>query len=205
LYFGLKLAEQEQSGFVYSYAVYQVEYSRNLSFRSGAQMDTVFKVIVDRSRLTVLALGTRLSTKQRPRTNHTELSPRVAAVIETPQYSLTILKTHFEGSTLKGYTKGKQVLHFEAMAHNTKAPAVGRVLDKFPEIVAPLAGMVKRFCTAVDCVDVAFIPDGLLDEPPLPAILGRTRVGGVDLNKARIRITRTAITALSAAPDGFTC
>jgi hypothetical protein len=87
LCFGLELAEQERSGFVYSYAVYQVEYSRNLLFRSGAQMDTVFEAIADRtrSRLTVPVLRTLFGTKQRPRTNYSELSPRVAAVIETPQ------------------------------------------------------------------------------------------------------------------------
>jgi hypothetical protein len=97
LCFGLELAEQERSGFVYSYAVYQVEYSRNLLFRSGAQLDMVFEAIANRtrSRLTVPVLRTLFGTKQRPRTNYSELSPRVAAVIETPQYGLTIFKVHF--------------------------------------------------------------------------------------------------------------
>ena len=191
LCFGLELAEQERSGFSYSYSIYQVEFSRNLLFGCGAQMDTVFEAIIDRtrSRLTVPALRTLFGTKQRPRTNHSELSPRVAAVIETPQYGLTIFKVHFGALTLKGYTKGEHVLRFEAIAHNTKALGVGRVLDKFPEIVARLAGMLERFCTTLDCVDVAFIPDGILDELPQSAVIGRTRVGGVDLNKARIRTT----------------
>ncbi len=206
LCFGLELAEQERSGFSYSYSIYQVEFSRNLLFGCGAQMDTVFEAIIDRtrSRLTVPALRTLFGTKQRPRTNHSELSPRVAAVIETPQYGLTIFKVHFGALTLKGYTKGEHVLRFEAIAHNTKALGVGRVLDKFPEIVARLAGMLERFCTTLDCVVVAFIPDGILDELPQSAVIGRTRVGGVDLNKARIRTTLAAVTALAAAPDGFT-
>ena len=106
--------------------------------------------------------------------------------------------------TLKGYTKGEHVLRFEAIVHNTKAPGVGRVLDKFPEIVARLAGTLERFCTTLDCVDVAFIPDGILDELAQPAVIGTTRVGGVDLNKARIRTTLGAVTALAAAPYGFT-
>jgi len=38
LCFGLDLADQERSGFRYSYSIYQVEYSRNLLFDSGAQM-----------------------------------------------------------------------------------------------------------------------------------------------------------------------
>jgi hypothetical protein len=192
--------------FRYSYAIYQVEYSRNLLFRSGRQMDTVFDAIVDRTRtrLTVPILRTLFGTKQRPRTNRTDLSPRQAAVIETPQYGLTIFKVHFGALTLKGYTKGEHVLRFEAVCHNTKALGVGRVLDRFPDIVARLAGMLERFCTTVDCVDVTFIPDGIIDQLPQPSVIGNTRVGGVDLNKARTRTTLSAVIALAAAPDGFT-
>ena len=206
LCFGLDLADQDRSLFRYSYAIYQVEYSRNLLFRSGAQMDRVFDAVVDRTRrrLDIPTLRTLFGTKQRPRTHRAELSPRVAAVIETPQYGLTIFKVHFGALTLKGYTKGEHVLRFEAVCHNTKALGVGRVLDRFPDIVARLAGMLERFCTTVDCVDVAFIPDGILDELPQPSMIGRTRVGGVDLNKPRTRITLAAVVALAAAPNGFT-
>jgi hypothetical protein len=50
LCFGLSMAEQQQSGFRYAYSVYQAEYSRNLLFRSGGQMDRVFNTMVDRTR-----------------------------------------------------------------------------------------------------------------------------------------------------------
>ena len=39
---------------------------------------------------------------------------------------------------------------------------------------------------------------------PLPSQLGRTRVGGVDLNKARLRTAVSAVLALAPAPKGFT-
>jgi len=42
LCFGLDLAEQARCGFGYGYSVYQAEYSRNLLFTIGAQMDRVF-------------------------------------------------------------------------------------------------------------------------------------------------------------------
>ena len=44
----------------------------------------------------------------------------------------------------------------------------GRVLEKFPDIVTRLAARTDRFTTALDCVDVAYIPDGILDELPAP-------------------------------------
>jgi len=47
LCFGLDLAEQARSGFRYSYSVYQVEYSRNLLFRSGAVMERAFDTVVE--------------------------------------------------------------------------------------------------------------------------------------------------------------
>ncbi len=125
-------------------------------------------------------------------------------MIETPPYGLTIFKVHFGALTLKGYSKGEHVLRFEAVCHNTKALHVGRVLDRFPDIVARLAGMVDRFCTTLDCVDVAFIPDGILDQLPQPSTIGRTRVGGIDLDQQRTRTTLAAVTALAASPQGFT-
>jgi hypothetical protein len=50
LCFGLGLEEQKQSRFVYDYSIYQVEYSRNLIFHSGAVMDRLFNTLVDRTR-----------------------------------------------------------------------------------------------------------------------------------------------------------
>ncbi len=52
-------------------------------------------------------------------------------------------------------------------------------------------------------MDAAFISDQLLDQLPLPAQVGRTRVGGVDLNKPRLRAALSAVLALAPAPNGF--
>jgi hypothetical protein len=105
---------------------------------------------------------------------------------------------------LKAYTKGEHVLRFEAITHNTTQLRCGRILEKFPEITNRLAGMVDRFTTTLDCVDVDFLPEDTFDELPLPSRIGTTRLGGVDLNKPRIRSTLAAVLALSAAPGGFT-
>jgi len=78
------------------------------------------------------------------------------------------------------------------------------VLERFPEIVTRLAGMLDRFTTMLDCVDVAFLPDGILDELPRPSQIGAASIGGVDVNKARIRATLAAVLALAVAPEGFT-
>jgi hypothetical protein len=156
-----------------------------------------------RSRLDIPRLRTMFGTKQRPRTPG-GLSPRVAAVIETPSYDLTIFKVHFGALTLKGYTKGEHVLRFEAVCHNTRQLNTGRVLDRFGDIVERLHRMLDEFCTVLDCADITFIPDGTLDELHQPSVIGNTRVGGIDINKARARTTMRAVTALAAKPDGFT-
>jgi hypothetical protein len=206
LCFGLTLEEQEASSFVYGYSIYQVEYSRNLLFHVGAQMERVFNTAVDRSRsrLDVATLRTLFGTKQRPRIKgRGDLSPRVGTVIETPRHDLSIFKVHFGLLTLKAYTKGEHVLRFEAIVHNTRTLRVGRALERFPDIVCRLGSMVQRFCDALDCVDVGFIPDGLLDEFPLASQIGATKVGGVDLNKPRMRNVLGALLALTAAPQAF--
>ena len=79
----------------------------------------------------------------------------------------------------------------------------GRVLDRFPDIVSALAAMLERFCTTLDCVDVAFIPDGILDQLPDRHHRRAPESGGIDLDKARTRSVLAAVVALAAAPDGF--
>ena len=51
------------------------------------------------------------------------------------------------------------MLRFEAIAHNTAELRCGRMIEKFPEIVTQLAGIVERFATALDCVDTGFLGD----------------------------------------------
>ena len=205
LCFGLSLAEQQQSGFHYDYSVYQAEYSRNLLFRSGAQMDAVFGRLVDRTRgrLNVPKVRTLFGAKHRPHKDRTSTS-RIEAVIETPRYDLTLFKVHFGNLTLKAYTKGEHVLRFEAIVHNTRELGCGRVLARFPEIITRLKGMLERFVTTLDCLDAAFVADQTLDQLPLPSQVGSTRVGGVDLNQPRTRAALAAVLALAAAPGGFT-
>ncbi len=207
LCFGLDLAEQGMSWFRYEYSVYQAEYSRNLLFASGGQMDRVFNTLLDRarSRLDVPVLRTMFGARKRPRQyGPAQLSPRLGTVLETPARDLTVFKVHFGLLTLKGYTKGEHVLRFEAIAHNTRQLRCGRSLQRFPDIVTRLHGMCERFCTTLDCVDVSFVPAGTLDQLPLPSQLGSTRVAGIDLNKPRMRAVLAAVTALSLAPGGFT-
>ncbi|HEX7268154.1 MAG TPA: hypothetical protein VF256_12085 [Streptosporangiaceae bacterium] len=205
LCFALDLAEQQRSGFGYEFSVYQVEYSRNLIFRNGQQMQQIFDLAVDRtrSRLDVPGVRTIFGAYARPHRDR-KASSHMEAAIETPVYDLTIFKVHFGRLTAKAYTKGERVLRFEAIAHNTAELRCGRVLEKFPEIVTRLAGMAGRFCTTLDCVDRGFITSDVLDELPAPARLGATRTGGIDLNKPRIRAALAAALALTAAPRGFT-
>jgi hypothetical protein len=206
LCFGLSLEERQRSGFRYEYSVYQAEYSRNLLFRSGAQMDAVFGRLVDRTRgrLDVPRLRTLFGAKARPHQDRTSSSSRIEVVVETPRYDLTLFKVHFGALTLKAYTKGEHVLRFEAIVHNTKELGCGRVLARFPEIVARLTSMLERFLTTLDCVDAAFITDQTLDQLPLPSRVGATRIGGIDLNKPRLRAVLAAVLALGPAPGGFT-
>ena len=115
-----------------------------------------------------------------------------------------MFKLHFGRLTGKAYTNGERVLRFEAVAHNTAELRCGRMIDKFAEIVTRLAGIAERFATALDCVDTGFLNDGILDRLATGTRLGATRVGGVDVNKQRMRDALSAVLALAPAPNGFT-
>jgi hypothetical protein len=57
--------------------------------------------------------------------------------------------------------------------------------------------------TTLDGVDVAFISDETVDQLPRPSRAGKVRVGGVDLNNARMQAALTAVLALGPSPMGF--
>ena len=50
----------------------------------------------------------------------------------------------------------------------------------------------------------AFVADQTLDHLPTPSLVGKTRVGGIDLGQPRMRTVLAAVLALALAPRGFT-
>jgi len=106
--------------------------------------------------------------------------------------------------TLKIYTKGERVLRIEVVVHHTEQLRCGRSLEKFPEIVVQAKSILERFMDALRCVDQCFIADRMLEQLPAPWQIGKTKVGGIDLHKARMRWVVEAVIALSPSPSGFT-
>jgi hypothetical protein len=169
-------------------------------------MEDLFDRILGRtrSRLDIPTLRSVFGLKNRPHHNRAAGPPAQDIVIEKPQYGLAWFRLRFGLLQLKAYTKGEHVLRMEATVHNTKELHCRRGLDNFPQIITRLAGMASRFATTLDCADTSFLADGILDELPLPARIGATRTGGIDLNKPRMRAALAAALALTAAPHGFT-
>jgi hypothetical protein len=209
LCFGLELEEQKRSGFHYQYSNYQVEYSRNLIFSSGREMDEVFQALIDRSRvlLDLQKVKTILGSHRRPKFHwRKNNSAQWEVAVEKPAYDLTIFKLHCGKLTLKIYTKGERLLRIEVVVHNTGALQCGRSLEKFPQILMQARGILQRFMDALSCIDQCFIADSMLEELPAPSSVGKTKVGGIDLNKARMRWVVEALIALGVSPSarGFT-
>jgi hypothetical protein len=125
-------------------------------------------------------------------------------VVEKADYDTTIFKVHCGKMTLKIYSKGERVLRIEVILHNAKAYRWGHSLPCFPEIVVRLKGVLERFLNAAGCINACFVSDETLENLPQPAQIGQTKVGGIDLNKPRIRRMTEAVLALSVAPTGFT-
>ncbi|MBV8134510.1 MAG: hypothetical protein JO121_02555, partial [Deltaproteobacteria bacterium] len=215
--FALDFDEQKRSGFRYQYSNYQIEYSRNLVFAVGGHMDQMFQALIDRSRapLDLKTIKTILGYRHRPKCRRgplahgldpwgTKRSAEWEVAVERPTYDLTIFKLHCGKLTLKIYTKGERVLRIEAVAHNTRELNCGRSLDKFPDVVSRLKAILERFADALSCIDQCFIADEMLEHLPAASQVGKTIVGGIDLNKARMRQVVEALIALSPSPNGFT-
>ncbi len=71
-------------------------------------------------------------------------------------------------------------------------------------MIERLAQMLERFLEVLRCVDVAWISDEMFEDLATSSVVGKTRVGGVDLNKARMRAAMEAAVGLALAPNGFT-
>ena len=56
----------------------------------------------------------------------------------------------------------------------------------------------------LSCIDQCCIADDMLERLPAPCQIGKTKVGGIDLNKPRMRWVAEAVIALSVSPRGFT-
>src|SRR6201988_3549346 len=205
--FALHFDEQKHSRFSYEDFSYQIEYSRNLVFEVGGHMDQVFQALIDRSRapLDLKTIKTILRYRHRPiYRRRTKRSAEWEVAAERPMYDLTIFKLHCGKLTLKIYTKGERVLRIEAVAHNTTELNCGRSLDKFREVVSRLKAALERFADALTCIDQCFIADEKLERLQVASQVGKTIVGGIDLNRARMRQLVEALIALSPSPNGFT-
>jgi hypothetical protein len=53
-------------------------------------------------------------------------------------------------------------------------------------------------------MDACFVSDDTMENLPQPTHVGLTKVGGIDLNKPRMRRVAHAVLALSSSPTGFT-
>ena len=67
-----------------------------------------------------------------------------------------------------------------------------------------MKGVLERFADALSCIDQCFIADDMLEQLPTASRVGKTIVGGIDVNKSRIRLVVEAVIALSPSPNGFT-
>lgn len=207
LCFAMDIADQERTGFRYNYSIFQAEYSRNLLFKDGRLMDEVFSGLIDRIRgpLDIRTVKTLFGRRQRPRKQKGQPREPVEEVaLEKPAYDLTILRIHYGRVTLKIYTKGERVLRIEAMAHNARDLRCRLGVLHFPEIVAALRKMLERFEEVLTSLDTAFVDPTVLDDLSQPGLLGAVRVGGIDMNRPRMRAVMEAVLALSPNPQGFT-
>ena len=205
LCFALTQEQQQRSGFRYAYSCYQLEYSRNLLFKSGRRLDQVYQGLIDRTRrlLDVRRLKTIFGRKHRPHRDRAG-GGRLEKVLEQSCYDLTVFKLHFGKLTLKMYDKGDRVLRVEIIVNNTEELRCGKRLEKLPGMLERLQSIVVEFLGVVQAAHVSFLDGQQLDALAAPSVRGPRRTAGVDLQKPRMRAVAQAVVALAAQPDGFT-
>lgn len=205
LCFGLTRAEQQRSDFLYTYSTYQLEYSRNLLFKSGRKLDQVYQGLIDRTRnlLDVPRLKTIFGRKHRPHQDRSK-GRRLEKILDRSAHNLTVFKVHFGRLTLKMYDKGERVLRIELIVNNTAELHCGKGIEKLPAILERSQQMIIEFLSVVQAAHLSFLPAEQLDSLAMPTYKGQQRLAGVDIQKPRIRALAQALIALAPQPGGFT-
>src|SRR5580658_8183981 len=107
------------------YSVFQMEYSRNLLFRSGRQMEEIFQALIDRTRapLDLDRIKTIFGDKHRPHRDTRKKNPtRWGVVVETPTYDLTVFKVHYEDDPEDLYQRRTCAPHRSYRAQHQRVP-----------------------------------------------------------------------------------
>jgi hypothetical protein len=205
LCFALTREQQQRSGFRYAYSCYQLEYSRNLLFKNGRQLDKVYQGLIDRTRrlLDVPRLKTIFGRKRRPFKSN-KGDGRLEKIIDQSMHDLTLFKLHFGKLTLKLYDKGDRVLRVEIIVNNIEELRCGKRLEKLPGMLERLQKMVVEFLGVVQAAHLSFLDGQQLDALATPSVRGTRRTAAVDLQKPRMRAVAEAVVALAAQPEGFT-
>ena len=205
LWFVMDKKQQEDTGFLYDYSIYQIEYSRNLLFTRGRQMDTVYQKIIDltRGRLNIKRLKMIFGKKNRPY-KHKSTASAQEVCIETPDYNMTVFKIHFGRLTVKLYDKGERTLRAEVVVHNTKDLKCKRGINSFGEVVDKLETIMESFLSNLDFAHVATIDDETFEFISDPTLTGKNRLAGIDFTKGRMKKIASILLCLSMKPDGFT-
>jgi len=204
LWFGLDKEEQERSGFKYQYSIYQIEYSRNLLFKRGTQLDQIYQnlITLSRERIDIKRLKTIFGRKYRPH-NHGQKHSGFELRIEKPDYNLTIFKIHFGKLTLKLYDKGERVLRSEVVVHNAKELKCKRSVSNFQEIVSKLNVIMNSFMDNLCYTHVSLLNDGSFEQLTNPSKTGNQRLAGVDINKRRTIAIMESVLSLAIKPNGY--
>lgn len=212
LCFGLTRHEQRETGFRYTYSLYQLELSRNYLFHRGATLDETYQGILDRtrSRLDVALLKTIFGSRQRPRIKLAKRdrqrgcrAAEVSREVNRLEHDLTVFKVHWDKRTLKLYDKGARLLRAELVIHNAKALKRRRQLPDLGEISEIMRQTLTRFMGAVQAAHVATVDRQAFESLSEPGRLGSQRLAGIHLTHARMRSVMDTVVALSTAPAGF--
>ena len=204
LWFGVDYDAQQRTHLKYQYSIYQVEYSRNLLFKKGSELDQVYQNIIDltRSNLNVERIKTLFGKKYRPhfsKSGNSALQVRV----EKPDYNLTVFKIHFESLTLKLYDKGERTLRAEVVVHNTRDLKCKRSLDQFSIIHKKLRDMMMSFLNNLLYAHVSMIEAGALQKLTGSQKKGKQKISGINPLKQKDAEVIHAVMAVSFKPFGF--
>ena len=98
----------------------------------------------------------------------------------------------------------ERVLTAEAMSIDTRELRCGRDVGQLAKTATRLKEILERFLETLCCLDRCFVSADWLEELSSPSKVGTTQVGGIDLNRPRMRWVARALLALSVRPGGFT-
>jgi len=196
----LTYQERNKSKFNYHWFLHQVEYAHNMAFKSSRSLTKLFHrhIAVNYEYLHTHQIQRFFGHRYKP-SHDNECALRIHRKSQT----VTVMRMHSRGCSLKQYNKFQRIFRSEITVNNVKDLKVNKSLSNFYKLKERMENILCSFQETQSAVHQATCTRGELAALAKGGNVGRSHVAGIRLDNERIMRIVALLPQLAHLPDGF--